>query len=192
MDLGDGLGHLSYSTLVHAGDTWEQMRASLEEFVPRVKQRVSPDAPFAVSLRMSAATVETLRSSPAERVDLRAFLDANDLYLYTVNAFPYGPFKGRRVMEDVYEPDWSTEERIAYTIGVAELLAELTPPSIDPSIQSAPLAFAANVARRSGHRSAHHQHAAGRGPSARPRATHRPAGEARARARAGLLPGDHG
>ncbi len=36
------------------------------------------------------------------------FLAANDLYLYTVNAFPYGPFKGRRVMEDVYEPDWST------------------------------------------------------------------------------------
>ena len=37
MDLGNGLGHLSYSTLVHAGDTWPQMRASLAEFVPRVK-----------------------------------------------------------------------------------------------------------------------------------------------------------
>lgn len=145
MDLGNGLGHLSYSTLVHAGDTWEQMRASLTEFVPRVKQRVSPDAPFAVSLRMSAATVQTLRDSPDERADLRAFLDAHDLYLYTVNAFPYGPFKGRRVMEDVYEPDWSTEERVAYTIGVAELLAELTPDTIYPSIQTAPLAFAANV-----------------------------------------------
>ncbi|WP_314503985.1 metabolite traffic protein EboE [uncultured Microbacterium sp.] len=145
VDLGNGLGHLSYSTLVHAGDTWEQMRASLEEFVPRVKARVSPEEPFAVSLRMSAATVQTLRGSASERASLRAFLDENDLYLYTVNAFPYGPFKGRRVMEDVYEPDWSSEERIAYTIGVAELLAELTPASIDPSIQSAPLAFAANV-----------------------------------------------
>lgn len=145
MDLGNGLGHLSYSTLVHAGDTWEQMRASLEEFVPRVKERVSPDAPFAVSLRMSADTVETLRGSAQERADLRAFLRAHDLYLYTVNAFPYGPFKGRRVMEDVYEPDWSTEERVEYTIGVAELLAELAPEGVDPSIQSAPLAFAANV-----------------------------------------------
>ncbi|MGZ8805234.1 MAG: metabolite traffic protein EboE, partial [Microbacterium sp.] len=145
MDLGNGLGHLSYSTLVHAGDTWGQMRASLEEFVPQVKARVSPNAPFAVSLRMSAATVETLRGSREERADLRAFLDAHDLYLYTVNAFPYGPFKGRRVMEDVYEPDWSTEERVEYTIGVSELLAELTPDTIDPSIQTAPLAFAANV-----------------------------------------------
>lgn len=145
MDLGNGLGHLSYSTLVHAGDTWGEMKASLEEFVPRVKQRVSPDAPFAVSLRMSAAAVETLSGSARERAELRAFLDAHDLYLYTVNAFPYGPFKGRRVMEDVYEPDWSTEARVKYTIDVAELLAELTPADVDPSIQSAPLAFAANV-----------------------------------------------
>ena len=43
---------------------------------------------------MSAATVETLRDSPDERAALRTFLDENDLYLYTVNAFPYGPFKG--------------------------------------------------------------------------------------------------
>ena len=145
MDLGDGLGHLSYSTLVHAGDTWDEMRASLHDFVPRVKDRIAPDVPFAVSLRMSAATVATLSASADERAALRAFLDEHDLYLYTVNAFPYGPFKGRRVMEDVYEPDWSTPERVEYTIGVAELLAELAPPHIDPSIQTAPLAFAANV-----------------------------------------------
>ena len=34
MDLGHGLGDLTYSTLVHPGDTWAEMRASVEEFVP--------------------------------------------------------------------------------------------------------------------------------------------------------------
>lgn len=145
MDLGNGLGHLSYSTLVHAGDTWADMNASLREFVPQVKARVSPNAPFAVSLRMSASTVETLEASADERADLLTFLRENDLYLYTVNAFPYGPFKGRQVMEDVYEPDWTTEERVEYTKTIADLLAELTPPDVDPSIQTAPLAFAPNV-----------------------------------------------
>ena len=29
MDLGNGLGHLTYSTLVHPGDDWEQMWQSL-------------------------------------------------------------------------------------------------------------------------------------------------------------------
>ena len=31
MDLGDGLGHLTYSTLVHPGDTWDEMWASLDD-----------------------------------------------------------------------------------------------------------------------------------------------------------------
>jgi hypothetical protein len=67
------------------------------------------------------------------------------MYLYTVNAFPYGPFKNRVVMEDVYEPDWTSDERVNYTIAIAHLLAELSPAHISPSIQTAPLAFAPRV-----------------------------------------------
>jgi hypothetical protein len=35
MDLGNGLGHLSYSTLVHPGDTWAEMKAGLTTYLPR-------------------------------------------------------------------------------------------------------------------------------------------------------------
>jgi hypothetical protein len=146
VDLGNGLGHLSYSTLVHAGDTWPEMRASLAEFVPLVKARVAPDRRFGVSLRLSAASVEQLTARPEEREWLRRFLAEHDLYLYTVNAFPYGPFKGGPVMERVYEPDWTTDARVAYTCAVADVLAETTPDDISPSIQTAPLAFRPNVA----------------------------------------------
>ena len=145
MDLGNNLGHLSYSTLVHAGDTWAEMRSSLETFVPQVKARVSPDSPFGVSLRISAESVKTLVDSPKEREDLKSFLAANDLYVYTVNAFPYGPFKGGTVMERVYEPDWTTDARVEYTNSVADILADITPASISPSIQTAPLAFKPKV-----------------------------------------------
>lgn len=146
MDLGNGLGHLSYSTLVHAGDTWPEMRASLAEFLPRVKARVAPDRRFGVSLRLSAASVEELAARPSELDWLRRFLDERDLYVYTVNAFPYGPFKSGPVMERVYEPDWTTDERVAYTCAVADVLAEVAPVDVTPSIQTAPLAFAPNVA----------------------------------------------
>ncbi|TFB92969.1 MULTISPECIES: metabolite traffic protein EboE [Cryobacterium] len=145
MDLGRGLGHLSYSTLVHAGDTWAEMKESLHTFVPDVKARVSPDQRFGVSLRISADSAKTLAASPGERAELRTFLDDNDLYVYTVNAFPYGPFKGDLVMERVYEPDWSTDDRVAYTNSVADILAEIAPADVSPSIQTAPLAFAPNV-----------------------------------------------
>ena len=37
MDLGNGLGHLTYSTLVHPGDTWDDMWTSLTTYVPQVK-----------------------------------------------------------------------------------------------------------------------------------------------------------
>ena len=63
MDLKNGLGHLCYSTLVHAGDTWEEMNASLREFVPKVKARFSPNEPLGVSLRISAASAKTLTES---------------------------------------------------------------------------------------------------------------------------------
>ncbi len=145
MDLGNTLGHLSYSTLVHAGDTWAEMRASVETFLPQVKARVSPDSPFGVSLRISADSAQTLTTTPSELDDLRAFLLANDMYVYTVNAFPYGPFKGGTVMERVYEPDWTTDARVDYTNSVADILADITPVTLSPSIQTAPLAFKPKV-----------------------------------------------
>lgn len=145
MKLADNLGHLSYGTLVHPADNWDELWASLNTYVPRIKERVAPDEPFGVSLRLSAESVAALRADEQARKRLRAFLDANDLYVYTVNAFPYGSFKGRVVKEQVYEPDWHTEQRRDYTIGVAEILAEITEPGISPSIQSSPLAFKPKV-----------------------------------------------
>ena len=144
MDLGK-LGHLTYSTLVHPGDTWPEMWNSLVTYVPRVKARVSPHAPMGVSLRLSAASAEALIHSPAERDRLKTFLLRHDLYLYTVNAFPYGPFKNTIVKEQVYEPDWRSPQRLSYTQSVAEILAEVAPASVDPSIQSPPLGFKPRV-----------------------------------------------
>jgi hypothetical protein len=145
MDLGNGLGHLTYSTLVHPGDDWEQMWTSLTTYVPKVKARIAPRQRFGVSLRLSANSAQTLVNSPAERDKLKRFLGENDMYLYTVNAFPYGAFKGTKVKEQVYEPDWRSEERTRYTINVADVLADVTPAGISPSIQSAPLGFKPRV-----------------------------------------------
>ena len=145
MNLGDGLGHLTYSTLVHPGDTWDEMRESLVSHAPAVKAMVSPDGPFGVSLRLSAASAWALLADPEERDRLREFLTAENLYVYTVNAFPYGPFKGQRVMEQVYEPDWRSDERVSYTSAVADILADIADPDIEPSIQTVPLAFRPRV-----------------------------------------------
>ena len=139
MDLGNGLGHLTYSTLVHPADDWDELWASLQDYLPKVKQRVCPEVPFAVSLRLSAATVERLLADQAAMADLRAFLAAEDLYVVTANAFPYGPFKNRLVMETVFEPDWRDRRRAEYTKGVATILSSMADDGMSPTIQTAPL-----------------------------------------------------
>ena len=145
MQLKNNMGHLTYSTLVHPGDTWDDMWASLQKYVPQVKKRVCPNDKFGVSLRISSASSETLINSPEKREDLRKFLDDNDMYLYTVNAFPFGPFKNQIVKEQVYEPDWSSEQRLKYTMNVATILADVAPEYVNPSIQTPPLGFKPNV-----------------------------------------------
>ena len=63
MDLGKGLGLLTYSTLVHPGDTWDDMWNSLTTFVPKVKERSLPKERFGISLRLSNSSAETLVST---------------------------------------------------------------------------------------------------------------------------------
>jgi hypothetical protein len=145
MNLGKGLGHLTYSTLVHQTDNWEQLWKSVNTYLPAVKARVAPHEKFGVCLRTSAPSAELLSAEPSKVADLKKFFADNDLYLYTANAFVYGVFKKQIIKEDVYEPDWATPERREYTKKVANLLAELAPEGINPSIQSAPLGFKPKV-----------------------------------------------
>lgn len=145
MDLGNGYGHLTYSTLVHPGDTWPEMKLSLQTYVPEVKRRFCPEVPMGVSLRLSNESVEELTAKPNERIWLKNFLDDNDLYVFTVNAFPFGPFKGEIVKDRVYEPDWTTDARTKYTMRIADILAEVTGLDVEPTIQTAPLAFRPKV-----------------------------------------------
>ena len=144
MNLGN-VGHLTYSTLVHPGDNWDQIWSSVKTYLPQVKANVSPNQKFGVCLRLAAPTVEELKADAGKRADLKTFLADNDLYLYTSNAFVYGVFKNQVIKEQVYEPDWATEDRTTYTMKVADLLAELAPEGINPSIQSAPLGFKPKV-----------------------------------------------
>src|SRR5579883_320788 len=145
MDLGNGLGHLTYSTLVHPADDWEQLWNSLNTYLPQVKARIAGNRAFGVCIRLSASSAQTLAGSAAARDKLKKFLADNDMYIYTANAFPYGAFKGTTVKEQVYEPDWRSPERSRYTINVADVLADVCPPGIAPSIQSAPLGFKPRV-----------------------------------------------
>jgi sugar phosphate isomerase/epimerase len=138
--------HLTYCTNIHAGETWEEVRANLERHVRRVKAAVAPDRPFGVGLRLSAVAATAL-ARPAELEAFGAFLRESGLYVFTINGFPYGPFHGTRVKEEVYLPDWLDEARLAYTDQLAELLAALLPdePGLEGTVSTVPGAYKARV-----------------------------------------------
>jgi len=137
---GDRSAHLTYCTNIHPGETWAEVRRNLENEVLRVKARVAPDRSFGVGLRLSAAAASSLADA-AVLDELRAFLSSNDMYVFTINGFPYGPFHGTRVKEDVYRPDWLEEERLHYTDTLATLLAALLPAGLFGSISTVPGCF---------------------------------------------------
>src|SRR6185436_7574705 len=62
-------------------------------------------------------------------------------YVFTMNGFPYGQFHGTRVKEQVYLPDWTSPERLAYTNLLFDLLAQLVPKGIEGSVSTLPGSF---------------------------------------------------
>jgi sugar phosphate isomerase/epimerase len=142
MKLGGSLGQLTYCTNIHRGETWREVLAALRRHLPAVKAQFSPDRPFGVGLRLSAVAAEALREERAF-AQLRELLEAHELYVFTINGFPYGPFHGVRVKEEVYQPDWQHEERLVYTDLLADLLADLLPDGagLEGSVSTVPGTF---------------------------------------------------
>jgi sugar phosphate isomerase/epimerase len=139
MEVGDGL-HLTYCTNIHPANGWEAVRESLRAHAPALKARLSPDAPFGIGLRLSGTeSAELLEGDRLFR--FREWLDAEGLYVFTLNAFPHGAFHGEPVKADVHAPDWRSPERVAYTLRMAEILTGLLPDGQTGTISTNPLSY---------------------------------------------------
>lgn len=143
MILPGALGALTWCLNIHPTQSWAEARAALAGPARAVKAALSPEAPFVIGLRFSAETVAEL-AEPGKRSELKAILSEGDFLPLTMNGFPYGPFHGARVKEEVYLPDWRAEERLAYTIALAELMAEINPEGAFLSLSTVPGAFRPN------------------------------------------------
>ena len=135
--------HLTYCTNIHAGQSWQDIRASLDEHVPAIKSAVAPSQPMGIGLRLSGEAAATVRQ-PETLAAFRDQLSALGAYVFTINAFPFGPFHGVRVKEDVYLPDWRDRERVAFTANSAAVLAGILPEGMEGSISTVPGAFKPN------------------------------------------------
>ena len=132
--------HLGYCTNIHAGEQWSELFPLLQRYVPQVKQRISPDHDFGLGLRASMASITALQD-PSSLAQFKDWLQAENVYVFTINGFPYGAFHGEQVKALVYRPDWSETQRLSYTCAIADTLAALSPPDNYGSISTVPGTF---------------------------------------------------
>lgn len=129
-----------YCLNIHPGETLADVYDAIGSHTLAVKARVSPDAAYPVGLRLAATAAEELAGRDALDA-FKAFLSERDLFVTGINGFPYGTFHRTTVKTAVYEPDWSTPERLKYTGRLATALARLLPEGETGSVSTVPLSY---------------------------------------------------
>jgi hypothetical protein len=139
--------HLTYSTNVHRGETWRDTFNSLKNYTLAVRDSVCLRASFGIGLRLSNRAAVELSDSKTF-LEFQRWLGKNNCYVFTMNGFPCGQFHAARVKENVYRPDWTSPERLAYTNLLFDLLAQLVPAGIEGSVSTLPGSFKEFISTR--------------------------------------------
>ncbi|WP_338848138.1 metabolite traffic protein EboE [Massilia sp. W12] len=141
-----GKPHLGYCSNIHAGETLAEIEAGLRQHLPLLRQHLqasgvlAPRAPLGLGLRLSAQAAAALQASVTLQ-EFAALLDNLGAYVFSINAFPYGEFHRKPVKQQVYEPDWSSSQRVRYSSDCARVLASLSPLGEAGSISTVPLGW---------------------------------------------------
>jgi hypothetical protein len=132
--------HLTYCTNIHAGESWQDHFFALKKHFPAIKKQVSPDQAMGIGLRLSNLASQELIKTEAQQ-DFKQWLEENQAYVFTMNGFPYGGFHRTRVKDQVHTPDWTTKERVEYTIRLFRILSSLIPGNMEGGISTSPLSY---------------------------------------------------
>jgi hypothetical protein len=132
--------HLTYCTNIHPGESWPEVWANLKQYLPPLKEKLSPQQAMGIGLRLSDQASRQLLL-PGHLNAFKDWLVAQNLYVFTLNGFPFGGFHRQRVKDEVHQPDWTTKLRLDYTLRLFSILKELLPEGIDGGISTSPLSY---------------------------------------------------
>ena len=133
--------HLSYCTNVHAAEDLDGILAQLDTYAAPIRDRLGAGL-LGLGLWIAAPAAAGLAADPAALRRLRTALDDRGLEVVTLNGFPYAAFQQPVVKDAVYHPDWTTPQRLRYTLDLARILAVLLPgDAARGSVSTLPLAW---------------------------------------------------
>ena len=131
--------HLTYCSNIHPGESWEKTFANLRDYTSKIKDELKQKS-FGIGLRLShEASIELAK--PHHLEEFKLWLDRSNMYVFTINGFPYGGFHHQVVKDQVHFPDWSTPERLEYTLRLFDILKVLLPPGLDGGVSTSPISY---------------------------------------------------
>ena len=116
------------------------MFAGLRDHALRVRDRVCPGKTYVLGLRLGDLAAKEL-AVPATLAAFRAWLDKENCVVAGINGFPFGPFHGQAVKDNVFAPDWCEAPRLEYTNRLFDLLAAFGPPDKVGTVSTLPGSF---------------------------------------------------
>lgn len=132
--------HLTYCTNIHSEKNLESLLTGLQNLLPEIKKRISPEKDFGIGLRLSDHSTRELLEGKNLNL-LKEWLSEHHMYVFTLNGFPYGNFHQKKVKDDVHKPDWTTRERVEYTKRLCRILSVLLPKDIEGGISTSPISY---------------------------------------------------
>lgn len=133
--------HLSYGSNVHPAESVDGIVEQLRQYGGGVRAALDADL-LGVGLWLPAEAARVLAVDHDEVARLRRVLRLHRLEIVTINAFPFGGFHDPVVKRAVYRPDWSTKQRLDYTLDCARVLGMLLPDDAERgSISTLPLGW---------------------------------------------------
>jgi hypothetical protein len=129
-----------YSTNVHAGTSLDDAKANLLTYASPVRQLVCHNAALPVGLWLAEnAALRLIEENHVQKFG--EWLSEHHFSPYTFNGFPQGDFHQPVVKHAVYEPTWTCDSRVRYTLCLAEILDALLPAGGVGSISTLPLGW---------------------------------------------------
>ena len=139
MQINKHQAHLTYCSNIHAGESWTATFSNLKEYVTKVRDGLTNES-FGIGLRLSnEASLEILEQNNLEV--FKEWLEKENMYVFTINGFPYGGFHNQVVKDDVHTPDWTTLDRLNYTKRLFDILSVLLPEGLDGGVSTSPLSY---------------------------------------------------
>jgi len=134
---------LAYCSNLHPGETLQDVLHNLRYYLASVRQQrglTQMDA----GLWLSADVAGELQHSPSLSM-FRQTLQETGVRLTSLNGFPAGMFHQHGLKAGVYQPDWSSPQRLEYSMALARILAACLPEDVTTGvISTVPLGYQAD------------------------------------------------